>query len=162
MDKKYLVTYATKLGSTTEIARVIGKTISQKGIMVDVTPIQNVTTISNYAKIIIGSAVRMGSWLPEAMNFVKKQQNHLKNIPTAIFTVHILNQGDDPESEKERLAYTIPIREIVAPKTEAFFPGKIDSAELSFLERLLFKAVKSPSGDFRNWEEIQDWAKHLV
>ena len=75
MYQKYLVTYATKLGSTNEIARVIGETISQKGIMVDVTPIQNVTTISNYAKIIIGSAVRMGSWLPEAMNFVKKQQN---------------------------------------------------------------------------------------
>jgi menaquinone-dependent protoporphyrinogen oxidase len=162
MTPKYLVTYATKLGSTTEVAHEIRETISQKGVTVDILPIKDVKDVSSYDKIIIGSAIRMGNWLPEAVNFVKSHQAALQKIPAAIFTVHILSQGDDPESLKERSAYTAQVREMVTPTSEAFFAGKIDPDKLGFLERLLFKAIKPPDGDFRNWEEIRNWANQRV
>lgn len=158
MTTKVLVTYATKLGSTAEVAQTIGETLSQQGASVDILLIQDVTEVSGYDVVIIGSAIRMGSWLPEAVNFVKRYKEKLNQVPTSIFSVHILNQEDTPESQKERQAYTAPIHEILNPRSETFFTGKIESDQLSFFERLLFKAVKSPSGDFRDWEAIQGWA----
>ena len=33
---------------------------------------------------------------------------------------------------------------------------------LSFLYRLIIKAMKQPEGDYRNWEAIRVWAGELV
>lgn len=158
MQPKILITYATKLGSTTEVARAIGETIAQNGIAVDIIPVKDVTNISGYGTVIIGSAVRMGNWLPEAVNFVKNYRDQLKTVPTKIFSVHVLNQGDKSQNQKERRMYTAPVRAVITPEDEAFFSGKIDPSQLKFVERLLFKVVKSPDGDFRDWQAIQNWA----
>ena len=162
MSKKILVAYATICGSTSEVAQAIGDTISRNGVFVDVKPIKEISDISRYDAAIIGSAIRMAQRLPEAKNFIKSHQKHLNKIPTAIFSMHILNLGDNPECQKERLAYTKSIKEIITPKTETFFAGKIDQALLSFFERLLFKLIKSPEGDFRNWENIHNWAVEVA
>ena len=158
MSQKVLITYATKRGSTTEVAQAIGETISKKGIDVSILPIKDVADVSGYDAVFIGSAIRMGSWLPEAVSFVKQHQDALNKVPTKIFSVHILNQGYQPESQKERTTYTAQVRAIINPEDEAFFAGKIDPSQLKFVERLLFKAVKSPDGDFRDWNKIQQWA----
>jgi len=162
MTETALVTYATKLGSTAEIAQSIGNIIVQRGIAVDVLLVREVANISKYDTVIIGSAIRMGSWLPEAVNFVKQHQDVLKEVPTKIFSVHILNQGDELENQKERATYTASVRAFISPEDEVFFAGKIDPLQLKFVERLLFKAVKSPDGDFRDWSAIQSWATDLV
>jgi len=166
MTKNVLVVYATKLDSTVEVAKSIGETIAQNGFEVDVHLVKDVAdvseAISGYDAVVLGSAIRMGQWLPEAIEFSKHHRASLKKVPVAIFTVHILNQGDDPESLKERLAYTEPVKKILAPKAEAFFTGKIDPAQLNFFERLLFKVVNSPAGDFRDWDRIRSWANEVA
>jgi len=161
MNKKVLVTYATKLGSTRDVAQTVGETITQKGASVYVQPVNEVSNISEYDAVVLGSAIRMGQWLPEAMNFSKTHQAKLNTLPTAIFTVHILNTESNPESIKARQTYTAPVWEILSPKSEAFFAGKIDLEELNFFERLLFRAVKSPAGDLRDWNAIRTWAGSL-
>ena len=161
MTKKVLVAYATKLNSTIEVTQAIGETIAQNGTTVEIKPIKDIPDITGYDAAIIGSAIRMGQWLPEATNFVKDHLGVLSQIPTAIFSVHILNLGDDPESQKERLAYTDPVNKMLSPIAEAFFAGKIDPARLNFFERLLFKVVHSPAGDFRDWENIRNWANEV-
>jgi menaquinone-dependent protoporphyrinogen oxidase len=161
MTKNVLVAYATKLGSTVEVAQSIGKTIAQNGFKVEVNSIKDVADTSGYDAVIFGSAIRMGQWLPEAIEFTNRHQASLKKVPVAIFTVHILNQGDDPESRKERLAYTESVKKILTPKAEAFFTGKIDPVQLNFFERLLFKAVNSPDGDYRDWDRIRSWANEV-
>jgi menaquinone-dependent protoporphyrinogen oxidase len=158
MTRKILVAYATKLEATIDVAQTIGETIAQNGFKVDVKHVKHVTDITAYDGVVLGSAIRMGQWLPEAVEFAKRHQDYLDKVPVAIFTVHILNLGDDPESQKERMAYTAPVMKMLTPKAEAFFAGKIDPAQLSFFERLLFKAVKSPAGDFRDWDRIRCWA----
>ena len=162
MSKKTVVAYATKLGSTREVAQTIGDTLSKQGMEVDVKVIQDITSLDGYSTIIIGSAIRMGRWLPEAVDFAKQHQQLLKEAKTAIFSVHILNSDDTPESAKEREAYTKEINDIITPQSEAFFTGKVDPAKLGFKERLLFKMVKSPEGDFRDWDVIRSWANQLV
>ena len=162
MSKKILVAYATKCGSTIDVSHAIGDTISQYGVSVDVKRIKEISDISEYDAAVVGSAIRMAKWLPEATDFVISNKDKLNKIPTAIFSVHILNLDNSPESMKNRSAYTESVREILTPKAETFFPGKIDQSLLSIFERLLFKMIKSPEGDFRDWDAIQSWASQVA
>ena len=159
--KKILVTFATRAGSTVEVAAKIGEALSARGATVDVRSIKNVRDVNGYDAVVIGSAIRMGSWLPEAVEFVKQNQARLSQLPTAIFTVHLLNRDDSAESRKARQAYTAPVRQIVTPQVEMFFAGKMDYAKLSWLDRTISQMMKSSEQDLRNWEAIRAWAQDL-
>ena len=96
MSKKVLVAYATKCGSTIEVAQAIGDTFSQNGVSVDVKTIKEISDISGYDAAIVGSAIRMAQWLPEATDFIKSHQSQLNKMPTAIFSFHYLNLEQQP------------------------------------------------------------------
>ncbi len=165
MSKKILITYATKAGSTVEIAAFIGESLSKRGFAVDVKPVSENPALDGYQAVLMGSAIRMGSWLPEAVDFVRKNQTTLNQIPTSIFTVHMLNYRDDETSRAARQAYTAPVRELLPSVDEVFFKGKLDPKTLSFFDRLIAKAVETPDnppGDFRDWDKIRNWAQAVT
>jgi menaquinone-dependent protoporphyrinogen oxidase len=60
---RVLVSAASGHGSTTEIARVIGGTLSDNGIAVDIVPPEAVDSVEDYDAVILGSAVYAGRWL---------------------------------------------------------------------------------------------------
>jgi menaquinone-dependent protoporphyrinogen oxidase len=161
MDKRILVTYATRAGSTIEVADEIGKTLAGRGFSPDVKPVKENPPVEGYQAVLVGSAIRFGMWLPEAVEFIKTNQEALSRLPVALFTVHILNLGDDEQSTINRKAYLAPVRPLIKPVDEMFFSGKVDLARLSLTERLLARAVKSPVGDFRDWTKIHAWADKL-
>jgi menaquinone-dependent protoporphyrinogen oxidase len=66
MEKKVLVAYASKCGSTGETAKAVAEEIAARGKSVDVRPAENVKDISGYSAVVLGSAVRFGRWLPPA------------------------------------------------------------------------------------------------
>ncbi|MEM5773662.1 MAG: flavodoxin domain-containing protein [Anaerolineaceae bacterium] len=126
MQKSFLVTYAGKYGSTREIAESLGELIRGHGAAADVLPCSAVTTLEDYGAVLIGSAVRFGAWMKEAVDFVKANHQHLAALPAAIFSVHILNRGGQEEHRAARAAYTAPIHSLITARAEAFFPGVID------------------------------------
>jgi len=159
MNGKILVAYATKSGTTSEVAQAIGKSLCDKGAAVDVRPVKSVTSLDGYRAVIVGSAIRMGNWLPEALEFVKKNQPLLSQMPTAFFTVHLLHQDDSEESRQTRQTYTAPARQIVTLQVEAFFAGKLEYAKLSIFEKLISNAMKAQEQDLRDWNKIRMWAE---
>lgn len=161
MSKKTLVAYVTRGGSTAEIASVIATTLSAQGAEVDLLPLNQVTDLKDYQAVVLGSAVRMSQWLPDAMKFVEQHQAQLSQVPTAFFAVHLMNIRDDEASRRSRQAYLDPIRKLVSPQKEAFFAGVGDWKKVSFVDGLIGKAVKAPEGDFRDWQAIQAWAEDL-
>ncbi len=166
MNDKILIAYASKCGSTGEVAQALAEALIARGKTVDVRLAKNVTSLDRYQAVIVGSAIRMGSWLPEAVDLVKNHRERLAQMPTAFFSVHGLNRGDDEASRTARAAYTAPIRAMVIPQAEAFFGGLIDTARLSLLDRLITSAVMqathAPLGDFRDWDKIRGWAQTAV
>jgi len=161
MKNKILVAYASRAGSTGEVARVIGKTLGESGAAVEVKPIKNVTSLIGYDAVVVGSAIRMGKWLPEAVDFVKTNQSLLQEVPTAFFTVCLTLHEDTKENRATVAAYTEPVRALRQPDQEAFFAGVMDYSYLSFFARLMAKWVKAPQGDWRDWTAIQRWAREL-
>lgn len=159
--KKILVVYASRCGSTAEIAAEIGKTLCQSGAAADVQSVKDPVDLSTYQAVVIGSAVRFGAWLPEAVKFVETNAAALKGMPLAYFAAHLMNQGEGEPERKARLAYLDAARKLAAPQAEAFFTGVGDMSKVSFLERMIGRMVKTPEGDFRSWDQIRAWAKEL-
>jgi menaquinone-dependent protoporphyrinogen oxidase len=160
MSKRILVAYATYAGSTADVAAAIGETLGERHFAVDVKPIKDNPSLTDYHAVVLGSAVQHGRWLPEAMTYVEANQAALQTMPAALFCVHIQNTGDDAKSQRNRLAYLDEVRLLVDPVTEGFFAGRFDrrGAEL-ILPGLL--ARLTPPLDFRKWEKIHGWAEKL-
>jgi len=161
MRDRILVTYATRCGSTAEVADTIGETLSARGFHVDVKPVKEHPSVEGYQAVLIGSAIRFGAWLPEAVEFIKTNQVAFSKLSVALFTVHILNLGEDEQSITNRKAYLAAIRPLINPIGEVYFSGKVDLAKLSLTERLMAKAVKPPIGDSRDWTKIRGWAETI-
>lgn len=161
MTKKALVVYATRAGSTGEVAQAIAERFCAMGFDAEVQPVESVSSLSGYEAVVLGSAVRYGAWLPEMTKFIESQRGALAQLPVAIFTLHMQALGDDTASQTTRAGYTKAVRAVVNPRDEVFFAGKIDPLTLSFLERMAVRLVKSPVGDKRDWDRIRRWAEGL-
>ena len=159
MNKRILVTYATRAGSTIEVAAAIGETLAARGFEVDVKSVKEKPSPNRYQAVLVGSAIRMGNWLPEAVEFVKDNQGMLNQMPVALFTIHMLNRGDDKESRANRQAYLKDVRPLLKPVEEVFFAGRFDLSRLSILDRMISKAVKAVDEDCRDWEKIHNWSQ---
>ncbi len=159
--KKILVSYSTRAGSTAEIAAAIGQTLSQRGYSVDVLPVKKQPNPSDYQAVILGSPIRMGSWLPEMVAFIKENRSLLEKLPVAVFTVHMLNAGDDEQSRANRAGYLNAVREWVSPAEEVFFLGKMELAKLSFLDRFISNVMKAKDEDLRDWNAIHAWSSSI-
>lgn len=162
MQPRLLVAYATAAGSTIGVAEAIGKTLATSGLGVEVKPIKNNPNLENYQAVILGSAVHGGRWLPEAIKFIQDHQAELKQVPVAVFCVHILNLGTDEKSRQNRQAYLDPVRSLLPIVDEAYFAGKgIDPASASLFEQLMAWLMQIPPGDKRDWDKIDTWADNI-
>ncbi len=162
MKRKTLVVYATRAGSTGEVAKVISEHLCAMGFDAEVQPVESVSNLSGFQAVVLGSAVRYGAWLPEMTKFIESQRSTLAQLPSAFFTLHMQALGDDATSQDTRAGYTKTIRALVTPRDETFFAGKVDPSTLSFFERMAVKLVKSPVGDKRDWDRIRLWADGLA
>ena len=156
--------YATRTGSTIGVAAASGETLGGRGFAVDVKPLKENPPTDGYAAVLIGSAVNGAKWLPEAVEWVQNNQQALNRAPVALFSVHIMNLGDDEGSRKNRLAYLNAVRPLLKPLEEAFFAGLgMEPARASLLERLAYQLFKvGPEGDCRDWPKIRAWAETLA
>lgn len=158
MENRVLVAYASKAGSTAEIATRMGETIAKTGAAVDVLPVDKVKDVSIYRSVVLGSAIRMGRPLPAAMDFVTKNQAALAKTTFSAFVVCLTLKDDTPENRATVNAYLDPVRALVKPASEGFFAGVMNGSKIDFISRMIMKAMKSPEGDYRNWDVIGMWA----
>ena len=190
--KKILVAYATKSGSTAEVANTIAEDIRKSGELVDVKPLSEVKDISTYDALVVGGPMMMG-WHPQVTEFMKKNAQVLKGKPLACFlsAMSLTQTGQnnslpfpvfkDPllvktvENPKElgfKEKFTLVSNYVKpflmgilmeAPKKVAIFGGKLDLARLNLFERLFVQIIISAKpGDFRNWEAIHAWSAELI
>jgi menaquinone-dependent protoporphyrinogen oxidase len=156
-----LVAYATKAGSTGEVAEAVGQALCASGAAVDVKPVKEVDDLDGYEAVVVGSAIRIGRWLPEAIRFVEANARTLAAMPVAYFQLSGFLQDDTPEKRQEAAAYLAPVRALVEPVSEGLFAGKIDYSTLSFFDRTIAKLVGSAEGDWRDRDAIRTWASDL-
>ena len=167
MSNRILVTYASRTGSTAEIANAIGKTLSESGAQVDVIPMGDVKDLSEYRSVVAGSAIRGSKWLPEAVQFIQTHRSTLAQKRFAMFTVCITMAMKNAENYRSGvMGWIAPVRALVKPVSEGLFAGRLDFSKLPFSrDTLLFRIAVAlgifPRGDHRDWNAVRTWAEGL-
>jgi len=153
MDTDVLVAYASKHGSTREVAERIAGTLAAEGLDVELEPAGDVRTLDGCRAVVLGSALYMGRPCQEARAFVRRHRQALAEIPFAAFA---LGPGDlEPEhwqSSREQLVRGLRGLE---PRALEVFGGVVDP------DRLSFPFNRMPAVDLRDWEAIERFARTL-
>jgi len=155
-----LVTYATKHGSTREIAEAIATTLVDRGIPTDALAVDTIADVGPYEAVVLGSAVYMGKWLKEATEFTRRHREQLTARPLWLFSSGPL--GTDVVDDEEQPKELAELREMLEPRDHRLFYGALARDALVFGERMIMKAVKAPEGDFRDWDDIRTWAATIA
>jgi len=165
MVNKILITYATKTGSTAEIAQFIGDVLKDDGFEVDINNVDGVNNLTPYQIIIIGSATRMDKVLNEAVKFNLQHQKELQHKTVAYFLVGVTMKEDTLENRQKAKAILDPLCEIKEPISKGLFAGKLDYSKIGLFWRFLATKDKTglmEEGDFRDWIKIKDWTVELA
>jgi menaquinone-dependent protoporphyrinogen oxidase len=160
MGNKILVAYASKYGSTGGVAEAIGNELCGRGTSADVVLTKNARNLSSYQGVIVGSAIYMGKWLSEAVDFVKENREILHKVPVAYFLVCMTMSDPTDENKAKVLAYLDPVLKAVPeikPLEIGAFAGVMDYNNLSWLNKKILKSKGTPEGDFRDWKAIRSW-----
>jgi menaquinone-dependent protoporphyrinogen oxidase len=131
------------------------------GASADIRLVGNVNDLSSYHAVIVGSAIRRGKWLPEAVGFVKHNQDILGRLPIAYFVVCLTMKDNTAENRSTVMAYLDPVHKEapkIHPVAVGLFPGAINFSKLSFVDKTILKAKGATEGDFRDWPAVKTWA----
>ena len=165
MNDKILVTYASRAGSTAGVAEAIGKFLTERGEQVDIRPMKDMEDLSPYRAVIAGSAIQNKQWLPEAMQFLRNNQQILSQKPFAAFLVCMTLAMKNAEQYRGFVKdFLQPVRSLVKPVSEGLFAGSLDirkvpSASVRFKFRLSVLFGVWSEGDHRDWNAIRSWAE---
>lgn len=157
-----LVTYYSVHGSTKEIAERIGSVLSTKT-KVEVLPMEQVTELSKYYFVIIGSPVHNFVWVEYASSWLSTNGAALSNSAVWAFSVgtpfavgKIAQRMLDSEDEEQNLAAAIS--EEVRLERHVLFNGRFLKSHARTKFNFWWRVFGGKFGDFRDWEEIDKWA----
>lgn len=162
---KILVAYASRLGSTKEIAERIAARLRSHGVEATARPAETVAELTGYEAFVIGSGVYAGHWLSEATEFVGRHSHALSAGPVWLFSsgpVGRLATTTDPVEPSE----VGELKTAVGARDHRIFAGAldrrtVDAADLGRVERFVAKRF-IPEGDFRDWPQIEAWADDIA
>jgi menaquinone-dependent protoporphyrinogen oxidase len=162
MSARILVAYASRAGSTAEVAETIGEVLRGRGLDVDVCSVKEVTGVSGYDGLVLGSAVWAGKPLPEAVKLAKTQKGALAELPVAYFVLCDTLKEDTPENRERARGFVVPLVAIKEPVSVGLFAGARNFGKLHpVLRWLLTYVMRLAEGDWRDWGEIRAWATDL-
>ena len=157
---RVLVAYASKHGSTEGIAHAIADRLRERGLDAEPSPVTDQPDIGDAAAVVLGSAVYVGSWRREAVEFAERNAEALAERPVWLFSSGPL--GEEVEDEEEQPKQLAELRGLIDPEDHHVFFGALFRSRLGFGERMMVKAVKAPEGDYRDWDAIRGWADGIA
>jgi menaquinone-dependent protoporphyrinogen oxidase len=163
MSGSILIAYATRSGSTREVAEAMAAALRSEGRPVDCQTLRSTRTVAGYRMVVLGAPLYMFKWHKDAFAFLSRHRQALEKLPVAAFA---LGPFHDEQKEWQEIRSQFD-RELAklpwfAPAARAVFGGKFDPATLRFPMNLIPALKKMPASDIRNWEEIRTWALGLA
>jgi menaquinone-dependent protoporphyrinogen oxidase len=157
MSAHVLVAYASKHGSTREVAQSIAETFQEQGLDVDVREAELVDDVASYDAVLLGGALYTGRLHADARRFLRRHRTELAQRPLAIFAMgpSTLAEADVAGSRRQLDRALAQVAEL-EPVAEAIFGGVIDPTSLRF------PFNRMPASDARDWDAIHAWAEEVA
>ncbi len=165
---KILVAYASKHGSTAEIARFIGDILEEHDAEVIVSDVETVKSVDGYDAFVIGSPIYGGMWLTEFSQFLEKFKSQMAAKPVYMWIACIrVLEPNGREFALREYVYQPTLVQIGVKEIEVF-AGKLNLAEIDWDERWTLSAryegevlPGSHNDDYRDWNAIRAWATRV-
>ena len=149
MTTSVLVAYATKNGSTQQVADAIAETIRSAGARVDCLPARGVRkTIDAFDLVVVGAPLYSGRWHRDAHRFLKR---HRRELPAVAVFAMGPRSGDAEAWSRSRIQLDRALAKYswLTPTSIRLFGG-VDPPR------------KSTHRDLRDWADVSDWAESLA
>jgi menaquinone-dependent protoporphyrinogen oxidase len=160
-----LIAYATKHHATAEIATALYEVLRETNVFrIDVQPVDSIDQIDNYDAIILGSAIYNAQWRPSATAFLEVFEQQLSQRMVWLFSSGPIVEGSAGgfTSRDYLPKHVMQLADRIKPKSIALFAGRLELDHLTFIERMMVKSIAQPTGDFRDWDQIREWATDIA
>ena len=163
MSDSVLVAYATRYGSTQEVAEQVAATLRERGLEVDIQSMRKVRTLEGYRAVVLGAPLYMFRWHKDALHFLSRHREALTERPVAIFALGPLHD-DEKEWQDVRAQLDKELAKFpwLTPVALEIFGGKFDPAKLRFPLNFLPALKQMPASDIRDWTVIRAWAQTVL
>lgn len=153
-----LVVYATTMGSTRQIAEAITATLRAGGLTVDLRDAATHPDPHGYRAVIVGSALYLRRWRPDAMRFLRHHTATLRRLPLWLFQ----SGPTDPDTDTST---PWPVRRLQATlgahQPVMTFGGRLDTEHANGPVARWMARSAELCGDARDWDAIREWANHI-
>lgn len=157
MTTPVLVAYATKAGSTREVADAVARTLREHGLEADVRPAEEVSTLAPYNAVVLGTALYAGRVHKAARRFLRSHREELAVRPLAVFAMGPKTLADDDvAASRAQLDRALAAHPELRVGPVAIFGGVVDPG------RLHFPFNRMPASDARDWDAIRAWADEVA
>lgn len=157
-----LIAYASKYGSTGEVAEAIAKRLDERGLDAVAKPVDSVDGLEGYSAVVLGTALYFFRWRGAAHRFLRRHRRELAAMPVAVFGMGPIE--DAPEQyagAREHLDKGLAKHAWLTPVSVAVFGGRIDPDHLRFPDSN--PAVRQMGWvDLRDWDAVDAWADSLA
>ena len=156
MATDFLVAYATKHGTTEEVAKAVAEELRGLGLEVELRELRKVRELEGHRAVVIGAPLYAGRWQKDARKFLKRHGKELAEHPVAVFALGPLKlTEEDLASSRTQLDRALALAPDLRPATVEVFGGAIDPAKLRF------PFNRMQAADARDWDTIRAWARSL-
>jgi menaquinone-dependent protoporphyrinogen oxidase len=168
MPTSILITYATRSGSTGEVARFMGNSLLDAGISTQVLPMSEVDSLDGKAAVILGAPLYMGRFPKEFHHFVRRHHGALAALRPWCFVLGPTRTiPQDFEAARNQALKQLSRYPWLHPAELHVFGGRWDPKHMPFPFSLVHRLPahpldKIPAMDIRDWAEIREWAAGVV
>lgn len=163
MASKVLVAYATKYGSTREVAEAVAARLLRHGLEAELRPAREVRSLADYGAVVLGAPLYMLRWHKDAHGLLSRLRQELAARPVAVFALGPWNDVEGEWQEvRAQLDKALARHPWLRPVSVEVVGGRFDPARLSFPWNLVPALRRMPPSDVRDWDAIGDWAGELA
>jgi menaquinone-dependent protoporphyrinogen oxidase len=168
MLPELLIAYATRAGSTAEVAEAMGVSLREAGVMVEVQPMHLVESLQGWKSLILGAPLYAGHFPSEFHKFFTRHRETLAWLRPWCFVLGPI-QNIPKEFEGARIQAENQLQKYpwFRPAEIRILGGKFDPYTVPFpfslMRRLPASLIrKIPAGDIRDWSAIHKWAADIA
>lgn len=153
MTTSILVTYATRHGSTAQVAGAVAGYLRAHVDEVGLMPARGVRgPVDGYALVVLGAPLYSGRWHRDAHRFLERHHRELAHVPVAVFGMGPRDGGEEAwRRSRAQLDRALARHGWLAPAAVAVIGG-VDPPD---------RRGRKPQRDLRDWAAIRSWALTL-
>ncbi|GAA2348480.1 flavodoxin domain-containing protein [Streptomyces kunmingensis] len=157
---RVLIVYASRNGSTAEIAGHISGVLSEAGCVATVCPAAEAgRDLDTYDAVVLGGALYTGRWHRAARRFARRFRRELETRPVWLFS-----SGPLDASASERDIPPVPgvrrLADRIEARGHATFGGRLNEDARGRVAKMIVKSGRG--GDFRDLTQIISWAEGVA